>query len=160
MLILDYPIFAMIFRIYPDDVNKAGVPHHALHENFAAGGQAPAHLSAIVDSLDRAMVEAFEVPETDQFVAIHQHQPGELIFDRHYAGGPRSDDFVLFHITTGRTRPHGVQQAFYRRLVERLGAHPGIRPEDVMIVMANSTFDDFSFASGIAASTIPAGQPR
>lgn len=123
-------------------------------------GKPAAHLTAIVDSLDRAMVEGFEVPETDQFVAIHQHQPGELIFDRHYGGGPRSDDFVLFHITTGRVRTQSVQQDFYRRLVAGLATNPGIRPEDVMIVIVNSTFDHFSFASGIAASTIAAGQPR
>lgn len=123
-------------------------------------GKPSTYRAAIVESLDRAMVEAFDVPETDQFVAIHQHQPDELIFDRHYAGGPRSDDFVLVHITTGRTRSHEMQEAFYQRLVERLAVHPGIRPEDVMVVVANSTGYDFSFGSGVAASFIPAGQPR
>lgn len=115
-------------------------------------GKPPAHLAAIADSLDRAMVEGFEVPETDRFVAVHQHQPGELIFDRHYRGGPRSDDFVLFHVTTGRQRSHAVKQRFYRRLVELLSEAPGLRPEDVMVVIANSTFEDWSFAGGRSAA--------
>lgn len=115
-------------------------------------GKSPDYLAAITRSLDRALVEAFEVPETDRFVAIHQHAPGELIFDRHYRGGPRSDDFVLFHVTTGRSRAPEVKQAFYRRLVECLAEAPGIRPEDVMVVLANSTFEDWSFASGVAAA--------
>lgn len=115
-------------------------------------GKPPAYLAAISDSLDRALVECFEVPETDRFAAFHQHRPGELVFDRTYRGGPRSDDYILFHITTGRDRGPATKRAFYRRLTELLAETPGIRPEDVMVVVANSTFDDWSFASGIAAS--------
>lgn len=114
-------------------------------------GKSPEYLAAISDSLDQALTEAFEVPKTDRFAAIHQHQPGELIFDRSYRGGPRSDDFVLFHITTGRTRTPETTRRFYKRLVELLEAAPGIRPEDVMIVIANSTFEEWSFASGVSA---------
>lgn len=123
-------------------------------------GKSPAHLAAISDGLDRAMVAAFEVPETDRFVAIHQHQPGELVFDRSYRGGPRSDDFVLFHITTGRNRSHETKQLFYADLVRRLAISPGIRPEDVMIVIANSTFEDWSFASGVSAAAETEGAGR
>lgn len=115
-------------------------------------GKSPAYLQAIADSLDRALVDAFEVPENDRFVAIHQHRDGELIFDGSYRGGPRSDDFILFHVTTGRTRSADTEARFYRRLVDNLQASPGVRPEDVMIVIANSTFDDWSFASGHPAS--------
>lgn len=123
-------------------------------------GRSPDDLAAISDSLDRALVEAFEVPETDRFAVFHQHQPGELIFDRGYRGGPRSDDFVLFHVTTGRDRSHATKQAFYARLVERLAASPGIRPQDVMIVIANSTFEDWSFASGRSAAAPEEGEGR
>jgi hypothetical protein len=106
----------------------------------------------MADSLDRALVECFETPENDRFVAIHQHQEGELMFDATYRGGPRSNDYVLFHITTGRARSPETQARFYRRLTERLAEAPGLRPEDVMIVIANSTVDDWSFASGISAA--------
>lgn len=115
-------------------------------------GKSPAYLEAVADSLDRALVDAFEVPENDRFVVIHQHRNGELIFDRSYRGGPRSDDFILFHITTGKARSADTKARFYRRLVDNLQAAPGVRPEDVMIVIANSTFDDWSFGSGISAS--------
>jgi len=121
-------------------------------------GKSPDYLTAVADALDRAMVESFEVPEKDRFVAIHQHQPGELIFDRTYRGGPRSDDYILFHVTTGRQRSAETKAAFYRRLVENLAAAPGVKPEDVMVVIANSTFDDWSFASGVSASAPEGGR--
>jgi hypothetical protein len=115
-------------------------------------GKSPDYLTAVSVSLARALVECFEVPEKDRFVVIHQHQPEELIFDRTYRGGPRSDDFILFHVTTGKARLDETKRAFYHRLVECLAESPGIRPEDVMVVVANSRVDDWSFAYGISAA--------
>ncbi|WP_429809134.1 tautomerase family protein [Ensifer sp. B1-9] len=119
-------------------------------------GKSPEYLASVSDSLDRALVECFEVPEKDRFVAIHQHQPGELIFDRTYRGGPRSRDYIFFHITTGRERSPETKARFYRRLAECLADAPGVRPQDVMVTIVNSTFEDWSFASGISAAA-PAG---
>ncbi|CAO3440626.1 tautomerase family protein [Azospirillum endophyticum] len=115
-------------------------------------GKSTAYLAALSDSLDRALVDCFDVPEKDRFAAIHQHRPEELIFDRTYRGGPRSDDFIVFHITTGKARSPETKARFYRRLVENLAASPGVRPEDVMVAIVNSTFEDWSFASGQSAA--------
>ena len=100
--------------------------------------------------MHKALVEAFDVPPDDRFQAIHQHEPGELIFDRNYLGGPRSDDFVLFAVTAGRPRTTQVKQAFYRRLATLLAESPGIRPEDVMVVVNTTSPEDWSFSSGDA----------
>ncbi|RCW23324.1 tautomerase-like protein [Ciceribacter lividus] len=120
-------------------------------------GKSADYLAAVSDSLDRALVDCFEVPEKDRFVAIHQHQPSELIFDRTYGGGPRSDDYIFFHITTGKARSTETRARFYRRLVENLAASPGVRPEDVMVAIVNSTVEDWSFASGVSAAA-PIGE--
>jgi len=114
-------------------------------------GKSPEYLRALSDSLHRALVEAFEVPPDDRFQIIHQHEPGELVFDLHYLGGPRSDDFVLFQITVGRPRSTATKAAFYRRLVEGLAEVPGLRPEDVMVVISTTQLDDWSFAGGVAS---------
>ncbi|MET3598996.1 tautomerase family protein [Martelella mangrovi] len=118
-------------------------------------GKSPDYLAAVSDSLDRALVDCFEVPEKDRFAAIHQHLPGELIFDRNYNGGPRSDDYIFFQITTGKMRSPETRARFYRRLVENLAASPGVRPEDVMVSIVNSTMEDWSFASGVSATALP-----
>jgi len=115
-------------------------------------GKSPDYLAAMSNSLHRALVDCFDVPPADRFVAIHQHHPGDLIFDRTYRGGPRSDDYVLFHITTGKGRSDETTRRFYRRLVECLADAPGIRCEDVMVVIANSTVEDWSFGSGVSAA--------
>lgn len=116
-------------------------------------GKSPDYLKALSDSFHRAMVEAFDVPETDRFQAIHQLEPGELIFDRNYLGGPRSDDFIFFDVTIGRPRSAEMKKEFYRRIVERLAEAPGVRPEDVMVVVTTTHPEDFSFSNGRAQMT-------
>lgn len=111
-------------------------------------GRSAAELRAISDSLQRALVEAFDVPDGDCFQAIHQHEPGELVFDRDYAGGPRSDGFVLFAITAGRPRTTETKKAFYRRLVALLAEGAGMRPEDVMVIISTTAMEDWSFSGG------------
>ncbi|MDQ0473728.1 tautomerase family protein [Labrys wisconsinensis] len=111
-------------------------------------GKSPAYLEAISNSLHQALVDDFDVPAADRFQAFHQHEPGELVFDRHYLGGPRSDDFVLFAVTAGRPRSTEVKQAFYKRLVALLAQSPGIRPEDVMVIITTTSRDEWSFANG------------
>jgi len=121
-------------------------------------GKPAAFLTALSDNLHRALVEAFDVPPDDRFQVIHQHAPEELIFDRHYLGGPRSDDYVLICITAGRQRTTSTKQAFYRRLVQLLAEAPGLRPQDVMVVINTTGIDDWSFGDGIA--TMLAGREQ
>lgn len=116
-------------------------------------GKPADYLAALTEGLGRALVDCFEVPENDRFVAIHQHRPEELVFDRTYRGGPRSDDYAVFHVTTGRTRSPETKARFYRRLVDNLAERPGLRPQDVMIIIADSTFENWSFASGLSAAS-------
>jgi len=122
-------------------------------------GKSPEYLRALADGVYHAMVEAFKVPENDRFQVIHQHEPHELIFDRHYEAGPRSDDFVLIAITAGKPRTTEVKQAFYRHLVERLAASPGLRPEDVMVVITTSQGDEWSFGGGRLSASLTGARP-
>jgi phenylpyruvate tautomerase PptA (4-oxalocrotonate tautomerase family) len=122
-------------------------------------GKSPEYLRALADGVYHAMVEAFKVPENDRFQVIHQHEPYELIFDRHYEAVPRSDDFVLIAITAGKPRTTEVKQAFYRRLVERLAASPGLRPEDVMVVITTSQGDEWSFGGGRLSASLTGARP-
>lgn len=111
-------------------------------------GKSTGYLQALSQSLHEALVDSFEVPEADRFQVIHQHDAGELIFDRNYLGGPRSQDFVLIAITAGRPRSVETRQRFYRDLVEKLGRSPGLNTEDVMVVITTTASDEWSFGGG------------
>ena len=111
-------------------------------------GKSSEYLKALSDSFHQAMVDTFNVPPTDKFQAIHQHRAEELIIDPTYFSDGRSEDFVIFTIAIGKPRDTATKQAFYKRVVDLLGKSPGIRPEDVMIVVSTSTRDDISFSNG------------
>ncbi len=123
-------------------------------------GKSPEYLRAVSETIHRAMVETFDVPPSDRFQVIHQHEPGELIFDRNYLAGPRSDDFVLFAITAGKQRSTETRQALFKRAAELLAVSPGIRPEDIMIVVTTTSPDEWSFGDGKAQVTELGWQAR
>ncbi|QHE88792.1 tautomerase family protein [Hydrogenophaga sp. BPS33] len=111
-------------------------------------GKSPEYVRMLADRVHQALVEAFEVPLDDRFQAIHQHERDELVFDQHYLGGPRSDNYVLVCITAGRMRSTKVKQSFYRHLTNLLSESPGVPPEDVMVVINTTQADEWSFGSG------------
>jgi phenylpyruvate tautomerase PptA (4-oxalocrotonate tautomerase family) len=113
-------------------------------------GKSPDYIATLSETFHRAMVETFDVPVADRFHVVHQCAPGELIFDRNYFGGPRSDDYVFFDVTIGKPRNAEVKQAFYRRVVELLAETLDVRPADVMIVITTSEREDWSFSNGRA----------
>ena len=113
-------------------------------------GKSDEYIAAVSDSIHQALVDAFEVPPTDKFQAFHELEPGRLIFDRHYLGGPRSDDFLVIAVSAGRPRTTATKLAFYTRLVELLAKKPGLRKEDVMVVISMSRREDWSFSNGEA----------
>jgi len=115
-------------------------------------GKPPSWLAAISASLQQALEESFEVPQGDCFQVFQQCQPGELVFDRAYFSCTRSDEFLLIHITAGRERSPACKAAFYATLAERLQASPGLRPEDVMVVISTTRLEDWSFGGGKAAT--------
>ncbi|HZF33354.1 MAG TPA: tautomerase family protein [Candidatus Angelobacter sp.] len=114
-------------------------------------GKPPAYLRAIADGVHRALHEAYDAPPDDRFQLIHQRQPGELIYDADYLGIHRTDDIVILHIVAGKWRDIPTKQAFYKRVVELLAEKPGLRPQDVQIVLSPNERDDWSFGDGLAS---------
>jgi phenylpyruvate tautomerase PptA (4-oxalocrotonate tautomerase family) len=117
-------------------------------------GKPQEYIRALSDRLHQALVEEFEVPAADRFQVFHQLSADDLVFDRDYLCGPRSDDFLLIAITAGRVRDTNTKKSFYRRLVELLEIDPGIRSEDVMVVINTTESDEWSFGNGLATMVI------
>jgi phenylpyruvate tautomerase PptA (4-oxalocrotonate tautomerase family) len=113
-------------------------------------GKSDDYLEALADTVHRALVDAFEVPQDDRFQAIEQLAPGSLIYHESYFAGRRSADFVYIAITAGRPRSTAVKKRFYQRLVALLGEAIGLRPDDVMITVTTTERDGWSFSNGLA----------
>ncbi len=113
-------------------------------------GKSEAYRAALVDGVQRALVETFNVPEDDQFVLVTEHEPGFLVYNRRYLEIERSDDFVVVQLTVSNTRGLEQKEALYRRIVDLLAERPGVRREDVFINLVEVLPENWSFGHGVA----------
>ncbi|CAN5207589.1 tautomerase family protein [soil metagenome] len=114
-------------------------------------GKSDAYRQAIFDGLYRAMREALNVPEDDQFMTITEHDAANFRYGSSYLNIARSDDLVYIQITVFNTRTAEQKKALYRRLVELLGESPGIRPDDVFVNILESAKENWSIGQGVAS---------
>lgn len=114
-------------------------------------GKSTDHVRAIGDGIQRALVERFGVPKDDRFQLVHQHERDEFLYDPTYLGIERSDDLVVIDITASNWRDTEQKKALYRAIADNLAQSPGLRPEDVLIVLSPNERADWSFGHGIAS---------
>ena len=119
-----------------------------LHISMRAGKPA-AYRQAIFDSLYRAMREALNVPEDDQFMTITEHDAANFRYGNAY-GVARSADVVYIQITEFSNRTAEQKKALFRRIEELLGDSPGIRPEDVFVNVLDAAKENWSVGHGLA----------
>src|SRR3954465_7084104 len=119
-----------------------------LHISMRAGKPA-SYRQAIFDSLYRAMRDALQVPEDDQFMTITEHDAANFRYGNAF-GVARSADVVYIQITVFNTRTVEQKKALFRRIAELLGERPGIRPEDVFVTVLDAPKENWSVGHGLA----------
>lgn len=113
-------------------------------------GKSSSYRRAVADAVHTAMVEVIRIPKEDRFQVLTEHDADGLIVDRTFLGVDRSDDAVVVQIALRRGRPPELKQALYKRIVDKLADAPGLRPEDVMVVLNENDLADWSFGKGLA----------
>jgi phenylpyruvate tautomerase PptA (4-oxalocrotonate tautomerase family) len=123
-------------------------------------GKPREYLDAVSYAVHEALVQELGMNPDDRFQLIDRYEPGEMIFSRDFRGGPRSDDFIVFTITEGIDSGEQAKQRFYKTLVDLLQKDPGVRPEDVFVMIHLTPPANFSFGGGVSAPEIIASQAR
>jgi phenylpyruvate tautomerase PptA (4-oxalocrotonate tautomerase family) len=125
-----------------------------------ARGKSAQYLDAVSSAVHEALVRELSMNPDDLFQLIDQYEPGEMIFNRDFRGGPRSDDFIVFTITEGIDRGEQAKQRFYKTLVDLLWKDPGVRGEDVFVMIHLTPPENFSFARGVSGPETVAVESR
>lgn len=113
-------------------------------------GKSKEHIAAIRNSIYRAMIESFNVPQNDRFIVVHQHDADEFDYDPNYLGIARTNDLVIIQIACNNTRTVEQKKAFYKYTAELLSREPGLRPQDVFINLLETAKENWSFGNGEA----------
>ena len=123
-----------------------------------ARGKSRGYLDGVSSAVHEALVQELGMSPDDRFQLIDEHEPGERIFSRDFRGGPRSDDFIVFTITEAIDSGDQAKERFYKTLVDLLQKNPGVRGEDVFVMIHHTPPANFSFASGVPATEAVAAE--
>jgi 4-oxalocrotonate tautomerase len=110
-------------------------------------GKTPEYKQALMDEIYEAMRESVAIKDGDRFMAITEHGEHEFAYGP-FLGIDRSDDLVQIQVFWAPGKTVEAKLAMYRRIVERLEANPGVRPEDVLISVVETAADNWSFGNG------------
>ena len=113
-------------------------------------GTSPEYRKALADGVHRAMVEAIAIPPDDRFQVITEHPPESLIYDPQYIGIQRSDRIVFVQITMSSGRKPQQKRKLYKRMAEILAESPGLPPQDLLINLVETSWENWSFGNGHA----------
>lgn len=119
-----------------------------IHISLRAG-KPEIYRQAIFDGLYRAMRDALGVPEDDQFMTITEHDASNFRYGAAF-GVARSDDLVYIQITVFDSRTGEQKKALFRRIAELLGANPGLRGEDIFVIVLEAAKENWSVGHGLA----------
>ncbi|WNC92833.1 tautomerase family protein [Paraburkholderia sp. FT54] len=113
-------------------------------------GKPAEYRKALTESIQRSLVDTFNVPKDDIFMLITEHEAGNFVYDNQYLNVERSDDLVMIQITLNNTRTLEMKKALYKRMADELAESPGLRREDVLINLVEVLKENWSFGNGIA----------
>jgi len=117
--------------------------HIALEE-----GKSVEYRTALMEEVYLSMRETIDIPEDDRFATISEHKRENINNSGNYLGIDRSDDVIFIQITLNHGRTTEQKKALYAKIAERLSANPGVRPEDVVVSLAEVNKQDWSLGNG------------
>jgi 4-oxalocrotonate tautomerase len=119
-------------------------------------GKTEQYKQALMDGIYEAMRETVAIKDGDRFMAITEHGPHEFAYGS-FLGIDRSDDLVQIQVFWAPGKSVEAKLAMYKKIVERLGTDPGVRPEDILISVLETAAENWSFGYGETQFYAPAG---
>lgn len=112
-------------------------------------GKPDAYRAAILDGVHGALREALGLDAGNRFAVLDEYPAANFRRGDAY-GVARSDDLIYIQITLFDTRTVEQKKALFAQIVRRLGAAPGLRPEDVFVSLLPTAKDNWSVGHGLA----------
>ena len=107
-------------------------------------------LGNVSQAVQEALMSVLKIPPDDFFQIIHVLPRQHFLHTPSFVGMRYSDDFILLELTFIAGRPKETRLALLKDLNARVVARAGISPDDLMIVLAETAGENFSFGQGLA----------
>ncbi|MBD8608561.1 tautomerase family protein [Aeromicrobium sp. CFBP 8757] len=106
-------------------------------------------LRTLLDAVQDAVVEAFDVPTTDRYQILTQHEPFELVALDTGLGIERSDRLVMIRLSS-KARTQEAKVTLYEALARNLADRLDISGNDLVVTINENGDADWSFGHGTA----------
>ncbi|APT46463.1 tautomerase family protein [Bacillus safensis] len=108
-------------------------------------------LASISQTIMKALMKEFHVPEKDYFQVFSSHKKEEFYYDSNYLLRHERDHRLLYiHITCGSGRTQEQKQFLYKEIAEQLYDQLHIPKENVFIMLIETGLENWSFGEGFA----------
>lgn len=108
-----------------------------------------AQLRTLLDTVHHAVVEGFQVPATDRYQILTQHEPYEFVALDTDLGIQRSQKLIFVRLTS-KARTQQAKEAPYRLIADGIEEKLGTTGSDVIITVTENSDADWSFGHGTA----------
>ncbi|MGK9221172.1 MULTISPECIES: tautomerase family protein [unclassified Microbacterium] len=112
-------------------------------------GQDEPYLTTLLDSIHDAVVEAFDVPATDRYQVLTQHEPFELRALDTDLGYTRTDNLTVIRVVS-KARTPSAKETLYELIARNVRDRLGIDGDDVIVSVVENSDADWSFGHGRA----------
>ncbi len=112
-------------------------------------GKSTEYKKALLDSVHEALVQAFKIPEHDRFQMLY-----ELEKDCFEVPSNTTDNITVIEVAAFKGRSNEAKKQLYKAIVDNLADNPGIKGDDIMIVLQEPPLENWGIRGGKPASEV------
>jgi len=115
-------------------------------------GKSQQYKKDILDGIHQALVEAFKIPDYDRMQRLH-----EVEAEFFEVSPSKTEQFTLVEITAFKGRSLEAKKELYSLIVKNLAKSPGIKGDDIIIVLYEPPLENWGIRGGKPANEVDLG---
>jgi len=115
-------------------------------------GKSREYKKALLDGVHQALVHSIKIPDYDRTQRLY-----ELDADNFEAPPNKTDNITLIEIVMFKGRSIEAKKQLYKTIVNNLAENPGIKGDDITIVLYEPSLENWGIRGGKPASEVDIG---
>ena len=115
-------------------------------------GRSAVYKKAIMDGVHSALVEVFKIPDNDRNQRLYELDKEHFEFP-----DTKSDQYTFIELTVFKGRSLEAKKLLYSAIVRNLQHNPGIKGDDITIVIHEPSMENWGIRGGKPANEVDLG---
>lgn len=112
-------------------------------------GKSTEYKNAVLNGVHKAIIETFNIPETELLQRLY-----ELPFNNFEYPSDRTVNATIIEISMFPGRSLKIKMELYQRIINNLEKNPGIKGNDVIIILQEPPLENWSIRGGKPVSGV------